>query len=191
VRLGKIALVGVLAATGCSRADTTGGLERTSFLRASVQGSVRAEYSGTGEFGMDHLPRTFVLSSTGTGGATGQSLVLRRRQDSAWPAVGRYPLVTVQNAAADPQGFTAVYSRTDGRGHESFVARSGAVEITRASAERVEGTFRFEAVLCSGRSEDQGSFGDCAATDVATDARTVELTGSFAVTPMSNVGMPL
>lgn len=172
---------------GCSRANTTGGQERSSFLRANVQGSVRAEYSGTGEFGTDHLPRTFVLSSTGTGGAAGQSLVLRRRQDSAWPAVGRYPLVPVQDAAASPDGFTGVYSRANGRGHESFVARSGTVEITRASAERVEGTFRFEAVLCSGRGEDEGRYGDCAAAD----APTVELIGSFAVTPMSNVGTPL
>lgn len=187
MRLRRVAITGVVMLAGCSPVSAEDG---ASFLRATVQGGVREEYRGTGDFGMDNLPRTFIVSSAGTGAAAGQSLMLMRPQQAEHPAPGRYPLVPPHQVAPGGEAFTAVYSRAVGGGHESFISRAGTVEITRASPMRVEGTFHFQGVLCTARTPER-KIGACDPATVPPDAPTVEVSGSFSARPASDVGIPL
>jgi hypothetical protein len=83
-----------------------------------------------------------------------------------------------------------VFYRHDDNVMEAFVARSGVLQITHASASRVEGTFTFEAVrYClrstAGESRREGS---CSPTRVDPDAPVVSVTGSFVAKPATYTG---
>lgn len=187
MRIQLVAVAGMVMLAGCSPTDAAA---RGSFLHATVQGSVREEYRGTGEFGMDNLPTTFVLTSAGRGEAAGRSFSLRRPQQAGHPEAGSYPLVLPHQVASGGEAFTAIYTRAVGPGHESFISRAGTVEITRASPRRVEGTFRFEGVLCTARTPER-QIGACDPARIPPDAPTVEVSGTFSAVPGTNVGIPL
>jgi hypothetical protein len=155
-------------------------------MKAVVQGDVPVTYQGTGSFGMDYMPRTFVLTSSGTGSATGQSFVLRRRQDAELPGTGEYP-IGAGAAEVSAGAFEVVYSRTASGGHESFVAQSGTVVITRSSPDWVEGTFRFSAAPSCARGP-SGPTGTCGVANAG--APGVEVHGSFAATALERVAEP-
>ena len=138
---------------------------------------------------MDHMPRTFVLTSSGTGSATGQSFVLRRRQEAETPGTGEYPIATPGAAGAPADAFEVVYSRAASGGHESFVAQSGAVVITRSSPDRVEGTFRFSAAPSCARTPSSGPTGTCGVAN-GSEAPALEVHDSFVATPLEAVAEP-
>lgn len=183
-----VLLVSVFTATACGGAGPTAGGD-SSWMKAVIQGSSAVTYQGTGSYGMDYMPRTFVLTSSGTGSATGQSFVLRRRQEAETPGTGDYPIATPGAVGASADAFEVVYSRIDRGGHESFVAQSGAVVITRSSPDRVEGTFRFSAVPSCARIPSSGPTGTCGVA-YASGAPALEVHGSFVATPLEAVAEP-
>ncbi|CAN5121592.1 hypothetical protein BH24GEM2_BH24GEM2_04570 [soil metagenome] len=91
-----------------------------------------------------------------------------------------YPIAPPDDSQDTWDGFAADYTRAASGGVESFVARSGQVEITRVSPQRVEGTFRFAGVRNCARpapGSDARPSGPCdpAAVDLA--APTIEVSG--------------
>jgi hypothetical protein len=163
------------------------------YVRATAAAEARTQYEGTGEFNLDNLPRTFVISSRETGSTGSGSLLFWRRQTDELPRPGVYPIAPPDDSQDTWDGFAADYTRAASGGVESFVARSGQVEITRVSPQRVEGTFRFAGVRNCARpapGSDARPSGPCdpAAVDLA--APTIEVSGSFSAVPLSTEATP-
>jgi hypothetical protein len=160
------------------------------FLRATVTGSVRADYEGTGTFQQDgnpapRSPLAVGLRSDGEGAAAGQSFSLWRRQAERLPQVGRYPLVLPDDARDRWPGFAGVYTRETNGAVEMYVATSGEVEVTGVAAERIAGTFRFTGARYCARSVRGSSppAWTCTPAQVDPGAPVIEAAGSFAATP--------
>lgn len=166
------------------------GHAKASRFEATVEGAVRATYEGAGDFHAGSDPRVgepmvFTLSSEGAEAGTSQSFILHRRGGGI-PAVGSYVLGPLESVDGRPQGFTAYYSRRGDNRLEAYAARSGELEITVSSAERVEGRFRFTGSLYCSRAL-QGSerpVGSCDPGAISPDAPSVEVAGSFVAARM-------
>ena len=184
VLISGVATLFTLAA--CDSGPVTGA--DASHFTASIQGVVETTYQGHGHFRVstppEGLPRptTFVLfSSNGTRASQEAQSFMLQRIGTGLPAVGRYTLGKQGFGSVDPQVFSATYERKTGDRIESYRARSGVVEITSSSADRIEGTFRFAGSrTCEGtRSHMVCSVisGDEAGTAM------IEVSGSFTAAP--------
>lgn len=192
--LGLITLSSLSAVSACDPAGSVGP-DAPSWFRASLQGAVAGDYEGTGEFHAGSDPRAgeplvFTLSSRGLGARADQSFQLYRR-GAGMPGRGTYSLSELQHGDARPQGFTAYFTRRVGDRIEAYAARTGQVEITAASAGRIEGTFRFTGSLyCSravvGSASDPVSCGSPGG--FAPNAASIEVSGAFVALPVSNSG---
>lgn len=176
------ALLGAtLLASGCEMRSTAA--DDPSWFTATVDGAISARYTGTGDFyaGRDHEGRAaFSLSSDGTGEAAGQSFLLHR-SGAGIPARGTYSL---GRRAGD---FRAVYLRQAEGMLQGFAAQSGELTVLEASSQRVRGTFRLVGTqycerALQGSSAPRGTCDPAAAP--AAGAPSVEIAGSFTVTPL-------
>lgn len=144
-------LVLVLATGAC-------GLEPTqapapSWLRASLTGSVEAQFEGTGDFAPlrddAESPYYMRISAVGTGSSTGGYMTFRSN-NAARPAPGTYPLVSHETIHGSSRGWTGVYRFPAEAGSRAlgalYVAQAGTITITRSTPEVMEGTFRFTGV---------------------------------------------
>ncbi|HEV2735686.1 MAG TPA: hypothetical protein VGV85_12650 [Longimicrobiaceae bacterium] len=188
--MGLVALSALAAAC-----DATDGVrpDQPSWFRASLQGAVAGDYEGSGEFLAGSDPRAgepivFTLNSVGLGTAANQSFQLHRRGEGV-PGKGTYALGPLRTSDGRLQGFTAYYVRQVGNRMEAFTARSGQVEITAVSRDRVEGKFRFVGSLyCSravvGNASDPAACGSPNTIDP--QAASIEVSGMFAAIPAKN-----
>ncbi len=160
------------------------------FLKASIAGSVQAEFEGTGDFHVGDDPRAGIriqtsIVSRGVGASEGQRLVIYRR-GAGRPGEGRYQVESLDLSSPQASGITAVYTRQTAGVVEFYAAQSGELVITESSKDRIAGHFRFTGFrYCA--SELQGSptqRGPCRVPPTPIEgAPTVEVTGSFVAGP--------
>lgn len=170
----------VLALTSCDTGPTVPA--DASWLRASLSGPADPLFEGTGAFDTGSDPRRGVsikwtLNSEGTSAAPGRTLMLYRQGDGR-PERGTYTLGLVDQSNGKARGFTAFYMQIRGDTAEAFAARSGVVEITRSTTDRVEGTFRFTGVRYSARSTG-GRGGEVSGDPTNPTGPTIEVSGEF------------
>jgi hypothetical protein len=186
-----IALV-TLALSGCAK-DVTA--PEASWLRASITGHAETRYEGTGRFdwggdsrpgtsAVPSHPRSFVIVSKETGPAPDQHVLIWMHTKSM-PSPGRYPIALPEYERDTWTSFAATYGREVGNTSEAFVAHSGELHITAATATRVEGTFRFRGLLhCLRTNTGTGPmYGTCRPAEVDPDAPAIEVSGSFVAAP--------
>lgn len=140
----------LLAPAACAREGT--GAAGPSWFRASLAGEVNKQYEGTGKFSFDRdhgdSPRYFKIYSHAVDAEVEQNFFVRWPSDRR-PAVGTYPLVQHTDQYGSSQGATAIYLWTTGdnvstpSGGELYVATGGEVEITRSTADELEGRITF------------------------------------------------
>jgi hypothetical protein len=166
--------------------DST-GIDAPSFMLASVEGTIEAEYTGTGSF-MILPPGTpgplFTLASHGTGDSQNQGFAF---QATAVPAAGDYDIGELGEGTVQ-----ATYWYDDGNTRKIFRADSGTLRLDESTARRVSsrlegrvaGSFQATAGLlyvC----DLQGAFpGGLLVCDPANEPATIEVTGSFGAGPM-------
>lgn len=174
-------LTGTLA--GCAHEPVATGAP--AFLSAAIDGSIRADYSGTGTF--QTLPAKvsgarFSLHSSGTGASTGQGFAF---QSMLPPEPGEYPIgVMSGDEKLDGGAFHASYWYDEGGVKRIFGAASGTVRISESTTRRVVGTFRVTArplYLCTLKPSLAGQLTTCAPSD---DEASLEITGSFDAGPL-------
>lgn len=190
MRCSKPALIALLVLfASCSRDGTGAG--GPSWFRASVSGEVSSEYEGTGDFGFyreeDGGPgRYFKIGSQGTRAELDENFYLRWPDDRR-PRPGTYALVPHTMLHGSPHGVTAIYTWHKGDNvtapshHELYVASGGVVEITRSTADEVEGTIRFSGVQVGKWVGITTERHDLPYAPKA-DAPTIDVSGSFRVT---------
>ncbi|HEV2146121.1 MAG TPA: hypothetical protein VGR37_01755 [Longimicrobiaceae bacterium] len=191
-RLPKTLMMGVTLALTAAACETEGPLDRTAafWFRATVTGTVQADYHGGGDFQVGADSRlggalAFALFSASEEAGARQSFSLQR-VGSTLPARGIYP-ITLKD------GFTAQYLREVDRTLQAFVARSGELEITHSSAERVEGRFRLVGFQYCARDLKGGRVpeGPCRIPEaIIPDAPIIEISGSFRAGPASSQEFP-
>lgn len=192
IRFRGFALALAITALAACQSDDPLGNNGPSWLRATLQGAVDANYQGTGHFHTGTNPSaggsvTFTVYSEGTGDALHQWMMLYR-QGGARPAEGVYPLELVDQADGAARGFAAMYRRVAGDTAETFAARSGEVTITTSTPDLIEGTFRFTGQRYNARTV-RGTPGGSSvgtASDPDPDAPTVEVSGSFRAVPATD-----
>lgn len=173
-------------ALACGACDGNGPTGSNGRLRATINGSVQANYDGTGDFHLGADERTgggsrFSVYSAGTGTASGQSFLLQRN-GAELPARGVYPLGL-------SSGFTARYIRQVDGTMQAFVAQSGEVEVLQASAKQIEGRFHLVGFRYCSRDAtgNRAPEGPCTVPgSTIAGAPTIEITGSFTVTPRTD-----
>jgi hypothetical protein len=126
-----------------------------SWFRATLEGEVTGQYEGTGAFAAlrDEAggPRFFMISSEDPGPERRESFYIRW-PSSARPGPGTYPLVPHETRYGSARGVVAHYAWSRGDNvsephwSELYVAAGGVVEITRSTAELVEGTIRLSGI---------------------------------------------
>jgi hypothetical protein len=152
---------------------------------ATVQGSVKDSYRGTGQFqatpGDGTHPGIFTIFSHNPVG--GQSFVLFR-EGTHTPRPGSYPLTT---SAAGPNRVGALYTRRQGGVVEGFTATSGELVISTSIRGRIKGTFHFHGTRnCTGT-----EMGITCTHPLDPGAPTVEVTGSFVAVAEGTLPGPL
>jgi hypothetical protein len=159
--------LGLLTLGGCDHHPVAAEPDDEGVLVASVSGVLTTEFNGTGGFRLFTpppfqgfvRPSEFALfaSQIDQRSQRGQELELRSA-GSGVPVVGRYPVLPTWIGPLQPAGpdagaaphFDASYSYIEGRTNQRFIARSGEVEITYSSPDRVEGSFHFTGVrICT------------------------------------------
>jgi hypothetical protein len=183
---GVMVLFGLaLVLPGCDRSPAS---PAASYFVASVDGSVRSEYSGGGTLHTGTRPtggRTFSIYSEGEAGHSGQHFTIRS-YDSAVPRAGTYPLRLLDGDVSNPAntGFGAQHWRT-GEENEFFVADSGTVTVERVRSGRMEGRFEFSGFrFCTEVSDPAPGGGDCVIPAAAPgEAPRITVTGRFRVSP--------
>lgn len=150
------AAMALIAAAGC----TGDGLrpEGPSWFRASLTGEVNRQYEGAGDFAVqrdhDDSPKYFKIHSQNTD-AGGHQFFYFRWPNARRPSPGTYALVPHADEYGSPSGITAIYywrvgdNVTAPASSELYVAAGGTVEITRSTAEEVEGTISFSGIRVS------------------------------------------
>ncbi len=177
VRVWLLVLAGMLSA--CEHVPVAP--TETGHVSASLQGSIATTYEGSGQFGVGSArapqrPVLFTLRSLGRAGDQGFYL---QRPGRELPEVG-------EHALGQAGGFAAAYERVHEGVRERYLARRGVLEITVATPERLEGTFRFTAVrTCTGT----GSALHCT-VPAPDDAPTIEVAGTFVAVRGAGVAGP-
>lgn len=144
----------VLLAAGCSQDGT--GSSNSSWFRASMSGAVSRSYEGTGDFALyreesDDTRRFFKIHSEGADAEVAERFYLRWPNDRR-PGVGTYSLVPHADRQGSPHGVTGVYSWSRGdnvttpASSELYVATTGVIQITRSTADEIEGTISFSGI---------------------------------------------
>lgn len=167
--------------------DPGGDLD-VSWLHASVYGAEDVSYTGSGDFyvGEDHDGTVqFSVVSRGVDASEGQLFTFLRRGDGR-PAEGTYALAPLAERDGVLTGFTAYYYREVDGMNEAFTLRSGVLQITRSTDERIEGSFEFTGALyCSAPLVDdfttEYECGDPNAPDP--EAPQIEAVGTFVLVP--------
>ena len=182
LRLPVGAMLIVLALTSCEGIGPT-EQSAASWLRASFSGAVDQVYEGTGTFHTGSNPHQGIsikwsLHSEGTGAASGRTLMLYR-QGHGRPERGTYTLGLVDQSDGKARGFTAFYMQVRGDTAEAFAARSGIVEITKSTKDRVEGTFHFTGVRYSARTVRGTPGGQISGDPTNPTGPTIEVSGEF------------
>ena len=164
--------------------------EGPSWFHASLSGEVSREYTGTGRFSSERDyadgPRHFRIDSDGLDTVARETFFIRW-PDARRPAPGTYALVAHTDDYGSPRGVTGVYlwQRGDNvsspHAGELYVAVEGTVEITRSSADEVEGTVRFSGIQVSKR-DATGSRRDDPRHQPDPNAPRIEVAGTFRVT---------
>ena len=169
---GWISLAAMLGVISACEAQPNGPTA-VGHLVASLQGDVAGSYAGTGQFSVGRnarapqRPATFVLRSTGEASGKQEGFYLYRLGPHL-PTPGLYSL-------GETNGFAARYERIHNGVREGYTAVMGDLEITAATSDRIEGTFRLTAVLnCAGTI----SAMSCQAP-APLQAPRIEMTGSF------------
>jgi hypothetical protein len=164
--------------------DSPVGAGKHGWLAANLRGAVEAAYEGTGDFYVTHDwhlgDTTFQLRSEGEGSAAGQGFSIFGI--GGMPRIGSHPLLRAAKVYGEGQGFTAVYAWRSSEWLEMYASVSGEFEITGASADRLEGRFRMNAVrYCRSRTGPTNELpqGSCNPTQLDLSAPSVEVTGSF------------
>jgi hypothetical protein len=194
----SLSLLGLLAAVGVAACDVhpTGvaAPEDARFV-ASVSGTTTQGYDGRGFFyafvppaGLPR-PAHFTLFSTEVDRPNQRAQQFELKLWNATrPAEGRHPIQPLVNpfGGGEPT-FHARYSQLSGATNDLYVARSGEVEITHSSADRVEGTFHFTgARVCRMTPEEPGCRWPRFPGEPAIDLDTlpaIDVTGSFVARP--------
>lgn len=185
----------VLLLASCE-ATGPAGTAPPSFLRAEITGAVELDYEGSGDFWTGgsseaRQPPTFGINSRGQGSAEGQSFSLWRQSEGR-PPRGSYALSAPEYSRERWSDFAAVYHREGEERMEAFVARSGAVHITRSDPDRIEGSFEFSGVRYCARSLSGRPWmeGSCTPDDVDPGAPALRISGSFVAVPASYEATP-
>jgi hypothetical protein len=155
---------------------------------ASVSGSVQDTYRGEGRFHVHAGLWDGIFSITSLARPNSDAQVFSLfKLGTAAPAPGRYALTGAASPDNRQPHFAAQYLRRSGAFAEAFTAVDGELQITVATAERVEGTFRFRGVRdCMGPPQD---FRCSHAHPPDLSQPMVDVTGSFVAVP-DGAGVP-
>lgn len=138
-----------LSLTSCTT-DQTAPRDWEGWLSATISGTAESSYRGTGFFHSttqiprlpEGWPRYLYLFAAGREASTGQEFTLRSSSEEI-PEPGHYSLAWSEGAPLD---WYAQYTVIRGDSIDFYSAVEGDLEITAASAERIEGRFTFDAV---------------------------------------------
>jgi hypothetical protein len=151
--LGFLFLV-VLGLPACEAASI-GPVSDTSYFRASIDGAISSTFEGSGYFiaGVDArrpaAPPMFSLFSEGRGGSANLAFQLFRPGGDL-PAVGTYRLGPFVGPTGGEFQANLQITGTRGQTLEMYSASEGLLEITLATPERIEGSFRMSAYRSGG-----------------------------------------
>jgi hypothetical protein len=181
----SVLLGGLVLAAACETVPMGPEAEGTSFQGLAEGASVTFQAAGTFQlFTPPPEPGTRVAAfhlhaSHYDPPRTLQNLQLQRLGDEL-PTLGTFRLGRDVSLAG---GFTALYLHARETGYEQFLATDGEVVITVATADRLEGTVRFDAArICSGTGHSISCSWDLS-RDVDPDAPRIRVTGSFTARP--------
>jgi hypothetical protein len=142
-----------LLAVGCAESGT--GPAGPSWFRATLEGEVTGTFEGTGDFSFQRdyaeTPYYFTIHAKGADPETDERFYIRWPITSR-PGTGSHPLVPQEHEYGSASGATVLYWRIQGDDDpapaqvELYVASGGVVEITRSTADVVEGSIRFSGV---------------------------------------------
>jgi hypothetical protein len=207
LRLGGATLVGVLLAmseSACDSGTEPSPIPAPGNFEAQLRGAREWSYRGTASFytGVfeDGRPQ-FSFWSNGLDGSAGSYIGFQAVLLGV-PPVGTYQIVPQRFERPSEGLFIAAYNwwptleqngydyegaPPGSRVGEAYVARSGSLNITFSSEDRIEGRFRMEVVLfCSFfrlQEGDSDGVGPCVPWEVEDGAPTVEVNGAFNVVP--------
>jgi hypothetical protein len=154
-------------------------MKAPSFLTAAVNGSVQAQYSGSGNFRILQAgaqgPR-FTLHSLGAGTSAAQGLAF---QGMSAPTPGESPI-----GKLDEVTYRAKYWYDEGNVRKIFTARSGTLRFNDATPRRVAGSFRLSADLLYVCTLEPGFPATRVNCKPAQQDGSVEITGSFEAGPL-------
>jgi hypothetical protein len=182
----SVLLGGLVLGAACETVSTGPDAEGTSFQGLAEGASVTFQAAGSFQlFTPPPEPGTRVAafhlhaSQYDLQRRTLQNLQLQRLGDEL-PTPGTFRLGRDVSVAG---GFTAFYLHAGETGYEQFLATDGEVVITVATADRLEGTVRFDAArICSGTGHSISCTWDLS-REVGPDAPRVRVTGSFTARP--------
>jgi hypothetical protein len=154
MRGSKLVFIALLLLAASCRDGT--GAAGPSWFRASVSGEISSDYEGTGDFYFnreeDRGPqRYFNIYSRGSRTDKEETFWFRWPNDNR-PRTGTYALVPHTDRHGSPHGVTGIYhwrigdNVTAPANSELYVATGGSIQITRSTAEEIEGTIRFSGV---------------------------------------------
>ncbi len=185
------ALASLPALAGCAESPT--GPEDAAAFVATVRGSVRDDFQGSGRFHHNpwnpypqHHPGAFSISA---GHHFDPASFTLFREGPGLPDPGTYPLAVI---GAGSSRFVGVYVRRHGDVLEGFTSTGGELRITVSTPDRIEGTFRFQGIRnCEGSVTSTGTVRGTSYPAPGSSAQlgckhpidpaqpTVEVTGSF------------
>lgn len=197
------ALATLPALAGCAE-PPTGSTDAPAFM-ATVRGSVRDDFQGTGWFhhhpgnpNPQYFPGAFSISS---GTPFDPASFQLFRDAPGLPEPGTYPLA---GTVAGSRRFVGVYLRRHGDALEGFTSTGGELRIAVSTPDRIEGTFRFQGIRnCEGSVSSTGTVRGTSYPAPGSSARlscthpidpaqpAVEVTGSFVAVPGGTIISPL
>lgn len=184
------AVLTLFAASGCS--DIFGGGRAPSSFKAALSFSQGAQetYEGEGHFYTGHSGvgvevRFTVNSRTGTDDAW-QSFYVHRR-GRGLPSPGTYALTALDLSDQNATGITALYFRKVGGVVEYYRAQSGELQVSAASEDRIQATFRFSGYRYCVMRPGGAQEGSCLPVGAPpADAPTIEVEGTFSAVPFDD-----
>jgi hypothetical protein len=176
-------IAGVIIIAACTE---TMGIEAPSFLAASIEGTIEAEYGGTGFFMIrpEGTPGPlFTLSSRGVGGSQHQGFAFHA---TGVLAAGDYDIGDLGEGTV-----RATYWQDEGSRRRIFRAEAGTLILDKSTARRVPGrlegrvagSFHATATLLYVCEIHWGFPGNIIACDPADEVATIDVTGSFSARP--------
>lgn len=177
-------IAGVIVIAACT--ETT-GIDAPSFMAASIEGTIEAEYAGSGFFNIrpESVPGPlFTLASRGADGSENQGFAF---QATGVLAAGDYDIGEMGDVTV-----RATYWHDEGSTRRIFRAEAGTLSLDESTARRVAGrlegrvagSFHATASLVYVCEIHWGFPGDILVCDPADEVATIDVTGSFSAGPM-------